>query len=410
LPNDALIAKAVRHWEDLALHGGKIEPFHQDLLELQMADHSTVEKHTKDYDADLVKLAEELRRRKLLPNLQFWGATKINIVVVDIRQANKGSKAAFGMLSDDHGMPREIDLDNAQKGVINIDERLFAHPGNPLQDIKPENATQGIGIPNCHFTATVSSMAQADPEALKNMVRQNKDHTFTVTFPGDPAHPQTVGAPDDWELETFAGGQSGVWANVIDKAYRKYKQLPFYNADGGKAREAEHLLTGKSAILVHPMKNCDSQGMLNIDKKDYNNGQAAVCPETLAGQNLEKLVRDGRFAPVSLSALPQLLSEAESKHYVVVTNTENDFKKFSKQSLEVWDSQGHRVLLEHMHDYTVIKYDPNKKTIIMRNPHGSNPDAVTGKQIGDGYINVPIAMMGTIFPSLEIGETSKTSK
>ncbi|MCG3084569.1 hypothetical protein, partial [Anoxybacillus sp. LAT27] len=92
---------------------------------------------------------------------------------------------------------------------------------------------------------------------IANMIKDNADGSFTVTFPGAPDEPVTVTAPTEAELGLFnAGGSYGTWASVLEKAYGKFRdnQNWFSNSvpqeaanSAGRAEPVIKLLTGKDA-------------------------------------------------------------------------------------------------------------------------------------------------------------------
>jgi len=62
-------------------------------------------------------------------------------------------------------------------------------PGD-ASDIDPNDVRQGQ-LGDCYFLATLASIAQQDPERIRNMVEANSDGTYTVWFPSH--HPATGG-------------------------------------------------------------------------------------------------------------------------------------------------------------------------------------------------------------------------
>jgi len=135
---------------------------------------------------------------------------------------------------------------------------LYATP-NPRDSISPEAITQGM-IGNCYLASALSSVAQSNPELIQNAIRDNRDGTYTVTFPGAREYPVTVKAPTEAEQGLYnAGSQHGLWASVMEKAAGElYNQgimarilgrswTPTEGSDGGgNPGNALTLLTGNS--------------------------------------------------------------------------------------------------------------------------------------------------------------------
>lgn len=133
---------------------------------------------------------------------------------------------------------------------------LFAHPDNPIQDISPDAVCQG-SYGNCYLMAPLASVAHTCPKLIVQMIKQNKDGTLTVTFPGDPKNPITIKQPSKTEMAIFNSANNfGTWAGVIEKAYGKYcnprgKNLPAEGApEGGDPIKVLELLTGRKGVTT----------------------------------------------------------------------------------------------------------------------------------------------------------------
>ncbi|MCA9801382.1 MAG: hypothetical protein KC777_05320, partial [Cyanobacteria bacterium HKST-UBA02] len=136
---------------------------------------------------------------------------------------------------------------------------LYGGKSNPLDAIKPDAVKQGI-IGNCYFESAVASLAATNPQAIADMIKDNGDGTFTVTFPGAADEPITVDRPTEAEMGLYnEGGSNGVWANVLEKAYGKYRQSSIFrrsimNPFGGdttsEGSEGGELLLGNAMTLL----------------------------------------------------------------------------------------------------------------------------------------------------------------
>jgi len=136
---------------------------------------------------------------------------------------------------------------------------LYGGKSNPLDAIKPDAVKQGM-IGDCYFEAAVASMAATNPRAIADMIKDNGDGTFTVTFPGATDEPITVDRPTEAEMGLFnQGGSNGVWANVLEKAYGKYRQSSIFrrsimNPFGGdtisEGSDGGELLLGNAMTLL----------------------------------------------------------------------------------------------------------------------------------------------------------------
>lgn len=138
---------------------------------------------------------------------------------------------------------------------------LYGDSKDPLKSIVPDAIRQG-SIGNCYFHAALGAVAQSNPQLIKDMIKDNGDGTYTVTFPGAKNEPITVKAPTEAEQSLYnKGSKHGIWANVLEKAYGQYSQTfyrrsplnptggntPAEGSDGGGRPEGVmKLLTGSS--------------------------------------------------------------------------------------------------------------------------------------------------------------------
>jgi hypothetical protein len=409
---DDLVEKTIKDWKAV-YQGGSLDAFREDLKALQKRDgNSQVGSETESFRKDRNTITDRLLADDKLPNLYLYGVVKTQrtvngqketndeVMVID-PEASAKNKTVFGFLrTDKNGSVRMEDLDPSKAAQLG----LFAHPQNPETDIKTNNVLQSDLNPNCHFASTLAGLAAEDPTALQKMVKDNKDGSYTVTLPGDASHPITVAAPSRWEIETFGNSDSGMWAAVIDKAVRQKNHTPF--GEGGKARQDEQLLTNKPAAIIHPTEVCGFPANA-IDAVGSVLGQEVACPNSNVGKSLVPIIEanNGKLGNVTPADFPRLLQEAKQKHMIVVADSAPSFK----EPPVVIDTQGNKVVIEHNHDYTLVSIDASKNTALLRNPWGVNhtPD---GKEVGNGYLNVPLSMFGTVFAGVSIGETAKTSR
>lgn len=224
--------------------------------------------------------------------------------------------------------------------------------------ISPQ-AVRQTNYGDCWFMATVSGMARTEEgkESIKNMIEDNHDGTYTVTFPGDPKHPVTVDEPTQAELAYGAHtGNNGMWLAVLEKAYGKYegkradekKRVDADNiGDGGDSVKAHKILTGKDAKWDY---------LPDVSKEETH-------------RQLDEAMREGR--PVTAG--------------------------IRKETGEDWglaDGKSDAGGLDTDHEYTVTKYDPEKKLVTVRNPwgHGEPKDADGNAKDGknDGEVTMTL--------------------
>ncbi len=154
-------------------------------------------------------------------------------------------------------------------GQLKQVDTLYQDSARPLESINPEAINQGL-INDCYFLSSLGATAFTNPELIRDMIKDNQNGTFTVTFPGAKNEPVTVKAPTEAERGIFnQPGQNGLWASVIEKAYGAYCQRNFLRrtpmnwaggdsptegADGGGWYSALQVLTGKPYVhLIMPI-------------------------------------------------------------------------------------------------------------------------------------------------------------
>ncbi|HEY9869186.1 MAG TPA: C2 family cysteine protease [Candidatus Obscuribacterales bacterium] len=221
--------------------------------------------------------------------------------------------------------------------AMRIGCRSLYATANPLDSIVPDAIRQGR-IGDCYFLAAAASMA-SDPigrQQIYNMIRDNGNGTYTVTFPGAPDEPITVSAPTDSELALFAqGNKMGTWPAILERAYGRYCQLhperrsplnpdggtaPSEGADGGSwTHDGIRILTGRGVDI------------------DVNQ----LTTEDQLAANLQAALAEHR--PVTCSTGPEVGDD-----------------------LGVTDRQG----LPGQHEYSVIGFDPGTRLVTVRNPWG----------------------------------------
>jgi hypothetical protein len=382
---------------------------------------------TDKFKEDLAELNGQLGSRELLPNLLVLGTYNNDVVVKDLSR-----KRQYGVLRNDHGLLREEDLSSAPPittessgdKTLNVRQEaspsLYSDPTNPLKDIDPDKVVQGDFSGDCRLAAKLSALAKEDPNAVARMINDNKDGTYTVTFPGDADHPVTVSAPNTWERETFTGTGGASWFSVIEKAYRQRMDepmgpLPSTNASERERTSVNGLLTGKDHELLYQyyqLQSCGS-GMLKIDTEDIKEHpeKMPLCPESISTRNLSSLMSAYPGHAIAISSQEDLhkrLLEIEQSHMLITAATS---LPADKDLPTVIDRSGNKILLEPHHAYTITNYDPASRVVTLRNPWGTNSSSEHPENfVGDGYINMPLEQFEKFFAGFFVVEKTAHSQ
>ena len=223
---------------------------------------------------------------------------------------------------------------------------------DPLKSITADAIHQGA-IGDCYFMAPLASIASAHPELIKNAIKDNKDGTYTVTFPGAKDEHITVKAPTEAEMGVYNhASEFGCWASVMEKAYGEYcKRNPL-------RRSIENLIPGGTAS-----EGAEGGGAMEFPLK------------LLTGKD-----NDWEFiTPLTTeSAMAQKLEKALSgpQHKAVTAGITTDF---------VSDKTADGFVRKHV--YSVLGFKPDgygSGLVTVRNPFGD------GKGTTDGTITIPL--------------------
>jgi Calpain family cysteine protease len=181
------------------------------------------------------------------------------------------------------------DLDDIAK-QRNPDASLDLYNPKELHPINPDAVQQGE-VGDCYFLAAVAAVAKTNPDAIKNMIKDNSDGTYTVTFPGDAGHHQLkVNKPTEAEEALYNGGSKyGTWASVLEKAYGQlgkiHKDLgddttPAMGIkDGGWSAQPLYVLTGHVAN-EKAVQNTSEKEMLAVLQDAFKNNKAVTVGST----------------------------------------------------------------------------------------------------------------------------------
>jgi hypothetical protein len=211
---------------------------------------------------------------------------------------------------------------------------LFAG-ANPEDAISPDAIRQG-SIGDCYFLAALASVAHSNPERIQNMIRDNRNGTFTVTFPGAPQYPVTVSAPSEAEMGLYNGGSKfGTWAGVMERAYGQWRIesaqragatqerpiTPAEGADGGGSGNwAMQLLTGVETTSYNTSQLSAEQIVNHLDNA-FNRSERprSAVAASLPGRSDVQLTPDG-FARYHIYSIIGFERTGDNGGVVIIRN------------------------------------------------------------------------------------------
>ena len=130
----------------------------------------------------------------------------------------------------DKATERDIDYEYTE-----IVADLFRKGRGDSHKIDPNDVRQGY-LADCYFLAAIQAVAQSDPQALENLIKDNNDGTYEVTlyvhkglisFSRTPVKitvDTTVPTRKGTTNPVYAGkGDNELWVLLLEKAYAQYE-------------------------------------------------------------------------------------------------------------------------------------------------------------------------------------------
>lgn len=218
---------------------------------------------------------------------------------------------------------------------------------------------------DCAFLSTVISAAARDPEAVRQMIEKAGDDAYVVTFPAGQR--VTVAGPNAAELQRFAtAGANGFWVTILEKAYATVRATE--QGQGDVALPQEVLNAGES--LQSPTAMMSGDGTSEVDS-------LAWTREETTHDKLSQAMREGR---------------------AVIAGIEAPLLPWSAGAPQGMASQ---------HAYAVIGYDPEARTVTLRDPNAELEPADESGEAQDGETDGLFSLSLDAFDDLfdEVGYT-----
>lgn len=162
---------------------------------------------------------------------------------------------------------------------------------------------------DCYLASTAASLAQTDPHALEQLIHDNGNGTYTVTFHG-PNGPSSVTV--DGELYAKNGsplygkqGNGAMWFPILEKAYAQWKGSYDNIGNGGYPTDVMSALTGRQT------SSGNLGGFMGMSDGDaWNQIQSSVNSHQLVTATTDSvpdgsgLVGDHAYTVVGYTSLP----------------------------------------------------------------------------------------------------------
>jgi hypothetical protein len=272
----------------------------------------------------------------------------------------------------------------AEPSLVKVDKAVPQYTAETGQlfngPVAPEQVLQG-GLGDCFFLSSLASVAQRQPDLIKNNITDNGDGTYSVKF----FKPQTDGSyqptsvtvdnqiPIGKDGPAYASApdeNNQLWVSIYEKAFAQlqggYKVLN----KGGDEADAMQALTGKPAAStdIDP-KNADA--IYDQLKTAIDNGQLTTAG-TFSQKDVSKaLAKDKKEG----------LTDFDPKTF--------DYDKFGMVEGHAYQVMG------------VGTDDAGNKVVSLRNPWGETEPGNDGKD--DGEFKLPLNQFAVLYQTYSIG-------
>jgi hypothetical protein len=199
-----------------------------------------------------------------------------------------------------------------------------------LNEPTPGDVRQGA-IGNCYFPAALASVAHLNPQAIKDMIKQNPDGTYTVRFfeNGNKSRPVEIKLDSDLYVRAWGGPIYGsslggstskesmeLWYPLIEKAYAQWKGSYDAIGNGGSAGRVMSEVVGRSQGYEWVSAGSE-QRLFDRIKRDIANG-VPVAAGTHGSDQAALYTNTGVYANHAYSVLG--VEEKNGEKFVKLRN------------------------------------------------------------------------------------------
>jgi len=310
--------------------------------------------------------------------------------------------------------------------------------------VRPEAVRQG-GLGSCYFFATLSALAQANPEAMRKLIQDNNDGSYTVLFPDgkkETAYPEDL----RYARESGFDRSDGLWPIVLFRAYaqRVLRESLLTAIDGsnifpllkGSVRELvaskDFLLLAYDRAIRAGVDQSGNIDQVKLEAKLKEHMKPLGIPETIQNSLVEMLQSKaffnsivdmvkqngelfGAYRAVGQGGLPErailtltgkkaryltthsrlvagpaLMLAVKSRQPIVASSREDAAAGLIaagrvEANAKDWYAPSHA--------YTVLGYEALSGRVKLRNPWGNHPEP-------DGIFTLPLATFVAAFDGI----------
>jgi hypothetical protein len=366
-----------------------------------------IKKHFSDFDTNGNGQISKLEIEKAITNPKLNSDQALAGALMYYYRNSLGQDGATLSAS---GLDKLTQSPLAEKVQRTLDKLLTKEQMGPQvfpdQPINAASIVQGA-FGDCKFVSSLSAFAatpNAD-EAIHDMIKANSNGSYTVTFPGDTAHPVTVNGLTAGEKMIGTSTTDGaMYATILEKAYGQYRndaRTTFGGALSGLVAAASNLVhegrLGATSLIKAEGANDgdrDNLAMKLLTGKDataialpkdagYNYLLAAISPAPES--QLSNAMRDHK--PVTLQ-----LNSGDASLLVATVPGENAAPDRQTQ-----------ITVHANHAYSVLGVDKDGMVTVY-DSHGKLSGADNSPIAGtNGKFKVPLSQLKEYFSGMTVG-------
>ncbi len=186
---------------------------------------------------------------------------------------------------------------------------------------------------DCYFLSAAGALAQVNPQAIVRLIARNRDGSFTVSFPHQPA--VRVPAPTDSEVATYTISKDGIWLSVLQKGYAvlRIRNEP-QQASTREPLDSVGFRTGSTSVM-NLLTGHRSRAII-FPPQSHHPLDSGLLTQTRA--EIQNALRDRRGVTVSNSHHAYAIVAYDAKNDLVTVHNPYD-----RGGFETWIEGGDKV-------------------------------------------------------------------
>ncbi|TNE45145.1 MAG: hypothetical protein EP343_28150 [Deltaproteobacteria bacterium] len=318
---------------------------------------------------------------KLPPGLSFKGEANDEFSIAVSDGVNNVNFSKVSGVVKVEGPPEPVDLVDPSPwkkrhvdddGNPTITTQRYSGPlfidGASASDVK-----QG-SLANCYFCAAASSVAHSSPEVIQDMMKDNGDGTYTVTFKEETYYNsgrfRTRKVTVDGDLYKRSSGNRPMYGGSVGETYDPDKMELWFPI----LEKAYAKLNGNS-----------------YDEVGNGGNSGKIMAMLVGGTRRSHTISDS-----NMESVYNRMKEATESGHPMTAST------YGKDSDEAERYSGKRVYAWHAYTVLGVEESEGKKYVNLRNPWGNSEPGNDGKD--DGIFKLELAEFAHLYKSVAIAK------